>query len=56
MDKQLFDFEVAFPLCCHLSVVTGNCSLNNAAKFVIPVLQCISAELRKLRSNLTAIK
>ena len=53
---QLFDFEVSFFLCYQLSVTAGICSLNREAKFVIPVLHCISTELRKLCSNLMTIK
>ena len=34
----LFEFEVSFSLCYHLSVGTGICSLNRAAKFVTSVL------------------
>ena len=41
-----------FSLCYHLTVGTGIC----AAKFVISLLHCISTELRKLCSNLAAIK
>ena len=53
---QLFYFDVSFSLCYHLSVGTELCSLNRAAKFVISVLHWISTELRKLCSNLAAIK
>ena len=52
---QLSDFEVSFWLCYHLSVGTGICSLNCAAKFVTFVLHCISTEQRKLCSNLAVI-
>ena len=51
-----FHFEVSFSLCYHLSIGTGICLLNRAAKFVISVLHCIAAELRILCSNLATIK
>ena len=54
---QLFDFEVSFSLCYDLSLGAGIHSLTECvAKFVISVLHCISTELRKLCSNLVAIK
>ena len=53
---QFFDFEVSFSLSYHLSVGTGICSLNHAAKFVISVFHCISTELRKLCSNLLRLE
>ena len=53
---QLFDFKVSFSLRYHISVGTGICSLCHAAKFVTSVLHFISTELRKLCSNLVAIK
>ena len=51
---QLFGFHVSFSLRYHLLFATGICSLNRA--FIRFVMHCISTELRKLCSNLAAIK
>ena len=53
---QLFDLEVSFSLCYHLSVGTGISALTARRSLLYLCYTASTTELRKLCSNLAPIK